>query len=346
MLYSREFLEAARERLTPGGVYAQWFHAYESDSAVVELVLRTYTSVFPHVSVWYAFGADLLLLGFNRADRALDVEALEERFARDDFAAGFARVGIESFAQLAAHELLPLGTFQALEQPGEIHSLRHPLLSYRAARAFFRGRLGSLAPHQSRAQGRIAMQNSLLRRHARGKMPLPEELVEAAAFESCRFHRSEHCATFFALWSLHYPESQTLKGALSGARTQNSEASKNLTPQSLAMLKVLLGGAQRAAGKTFSADEAERLTGQYRRHYHHVVPFRHERLDEIWDRCRGEDCEERGVRARAEIGIPNGEIDAQVGDGSRRKDLERMSRTVLSSIVDLPAQPSHRLVAR
>ena len=158
MLYSREFLEAARERLTPGGVYAQWFHAYESDPEVVALVLRTYASVFPHISVWYTLGADLLLLGFNQVDRALDVEALEERFARGDFAAGFARAGIENFAQLAAHELLPLGTLQALEQPGEIHSLRHPLLSYRAARAFFRGRMGSLAPHQNRAQARIAMQ--------------------------------------------------------------------------------------------------------------------------------------------------------------------------------------------
>ena len=75
MLYSREFLEAARERLAPGGVYAQWFHSYESDDEVVALVLRTYASVFPNISVWYTYGADMLLLGFNRVDRALDVEA-------------------------------------------------------------------------------------------------------------------------------------------------------------------------------------------------------------------------------------------------------------------------------
>ncbi len=86
MLYSRELLEAARERLTPGGVYAQWLHSYETDSEVVALVLRTYTSVFPHVSVWYTQGADMLLLGFNEVDRALDVEVLRERFMQDDFA--------------------------------------------------------------------------------------------------------------------------------------------------------------------------------------------------------------------------------------------------------------------
>ena len=346
MLYSREFLEAARERLAPGGVYAQWFHTYESDSAVVALVLRTYGSVFPHVSVWYTLGADMLLLGFNRLDRALDIEALEERFARSDFAAGFARVGIESFAQLVAHELLPIGTLQAVEQSGEIHSLRHPLLSYRAARAFFRGRMGSLAPHQNRAQERIAMQNSLLRRHARGERPLPEELIDAAAYESCRFRRNEHCGTFFALWSLHYPQSPTLKGALSASRKKGSEASRYLTPKNLAMLKILLGGAEPDAGKTYSAAEAEHLTGRFRRHYHHVVPFRRDRLDEIWDRCRGADCEERRIRAEAEIGLPHGKFGAQAGGNSGRKDPERMGRTALSSIVDPPTPPALRWVAR
>jgi len=311
MLYSREFLEAARERLAPGGVYAQWFHVYESDPEVVELVLRTYTSVFPNISVWYTLASDMLLLGFNQVDRALDIEALEERFARSDFTAGFERVGIESFAQLAAHELLPLGTVQAVERSGDIHTLRHPLLSYRAARAFFRGRMGTLAPHQSRAQERVAKKNSLLRRHARGKVPLPEALVEAAAFESCRFHRNEHCGTFFALWSLFYPQSPTLKGALSASRKKGDEASRYLTPNSLAGLKPLFGGAESGLNRTYSAAEAENLTGRFRRHYHPVVPFSRDRLDEIWNRCRGVDCESRQIRAEAEIGITHGGFDAR-----------------------------------
>jgi hypothetical protein len=252
-------------------------------------------------------------------DWALDIEALEERFARADFAAGFARVGIENFAQLAAHELVPLGTLHALERPGEIHSLRHPLLSYRAARAFFRGRMGSLAPHQNRAQERIAMRNSLLRRHARGKRPLPEELVLAAAQEACRMNRNEHCGTFFALWSLLYPQSPILRDSLSQERKKGSGASSHLTAKSLAALKNLFGGGKLAAGKTYAVAEAERLTGRFRRHYHHVVPFRRDRFDEIWDRCREADCEKRRIHAEAEIGIPHREVDARAGAVSRRR---------------------------
>jgi spermidine synthase len=311
MLYSREFLEAAREHLAPGGVYAQWFHVYESDPEVVALVLRTYASVFPHISVWFTLGSDMLLLGINQTDRALDVEALEERFARSDFRAGFERVGIESFAQLAAHELLPLGTVHAVESPGEIHTLLHPILSYRAARAFFRGRRGTLAPHQSRAQEQIALRNSLLRRHARGETPLPEEVVEAATYESCRFHRTEQCGTFFALWSLLYPQSSTLKGALSASRKKGDDASRYLTRKSLAGLKSLFGGPGSSLNKTYSPSEAENMTGRFRRHYHHVVPFSRDRLDEIWDRCRSADCAIRRARALAQIGLSDGDVDAQ-----------------------------------
>jgi hypothetical protein len=193
---------------------------------------------------------------------------------------------------------------------------------------------------------RISKQNSLLRRHARGKRPLPEEIVEAATLESCRFRRNEHCGTFFALWSLLYPQSPSLQDALSATRKQGSEASRYLNPRGLAALMVLLGGSESDAAKVYSAAEAERLTGLFRRHYHHVVPFSRDRLDRIWDRCRGEDCEKRRTRAEMEIGIPHGGFRAEVGGLSQRRDPERVSRTALSSIVDLPNPPTRRLVVR
>ena len=64
-LYSREFLAEARDRLTPGGVYCQWFHFYEMNDEVIALALKTYTSVFDHVAVWSTNHADLMLLGFR-----------------------------------------------------------------------------------------------------------------------------------------------------------------------------------------------------------------------------------------------------------------------------------------
>ena len=38
-LYSLDFLQAARERLAPGGVYSQWFHLYETDGPTLDQLM-------------------------------------------------------------------------------------------------------------------------------------------------------------------------------------------------------------------------------------------------------------------------------------------------------------------
>jgi predicted membrane-bound spermidine synthase len=306
MLYSREFLEAARSRLSPGGVYGQWFHIYESDVEVVALVMRTYASVFPRVSIWFALGSDLLLLGFDRPDRALDVQALEERFGHGDFAAGFARIGIESFPQLLAHEVLPLGTLHAEALTGDVHTLRHPILSDRAARAFFRGRHAWLPSYVSPAHQRVSASNSLLLRFS-GRGPLPEEVLEAAARENCRFDRREECATFFARWSIDHPGSKRLEETLSEMRKQGGGRNPYLSPQGLARLRALYAGRIRVVDDEASLSVAEQLTNRFLRHYHHAVPFDRNVLEVAWSRCRGDRCEERRQKAEERLWIQDGE---------------------------------------
>jgi hypothetical protein len=46
-VFSQEFYRIAASRLKPGGIMVQWFHVYEMHDGIVELVLRTFTSIFP-----------------------------------------------------------------------------------------------------------------------------------------------------------------------------------------------------------------------------------------------------------------------------------------------------------
>jgi spermidine synthase len=308
MLYSREFLQAAREHLAPGGVYAQWFHVYESDVDVVSLVLRTYADVFPHVSVWFALGADLLLIGVDQPERALDVDALEERFAQPDFTAGFARVGIDRFPQLLAHELVPLGTLHAVELEGEIQTLRHPILSYRAAWAFFLGRPSWLPSLSSPAQRELSLQNSLLHRYAAGGEALPERVLEAATYEMCRFRRTEQCATLFARWQLDRPGSPRLRNALAKARRINPASRRDLAPGRLRQLRMLYEGKVRDVDESALAQQAEQMTQRFLLHYHHAVPFDRRTIEAAWRRCRGDDCEDRQREAWQRSSSLDGEV--------------------------------------
>jgi hypothetical protein len=293
MLYTREFLEAARSRLAPGGVYGQWFHVYETDREVVNLILRTYASVFPQVSVWFMGGMDLLLLGMDRSDRALDVRALEARFRQPDFAAGFGRVEIDRFSQLLAHELIPLGTLHAEPLEGPIHSLRRPLLSDLAARAFFVGsQVPRVDPFMSENHQRVSVANSLLRRYAGGAEVLPEDLFEIAAREVCRFQRMRDCSAIIARWSVDYPESDLWRATLSSLRKSARSRDPNLSSSRLQMLRAIYSGRIIPGEDAPPAHvEARRATELFLNHYHHVLPLDRGILEAVWGRCDGEECE-------------------------------------------------------
>jgi hypothetical protein len=288
MLFSREFLEAARSRLAPGGVYAQWFHFYESDVEVVKLVLRTYASVFPHVSAWFTLRGDMVLLGFDRPTRALDIDALEERFAQPDFSEAFARVEIDSFTQLIAHELLPLGTLHAVEREGPVHTLRHPILSHLAARAFFPGKRSPLPLYVGEEHQNVSRRNSLLRRYGGVSDAYPEELLEAGVRENCRFLRMKECVTFFARWAYDHPESPRRQAVLAEMRRGARARQADLTPNEI-------GDVQRLFDRKFGASTLQyarvrELVKLYAKHYNHAVPFDEDVLDDIWSRCQDLRC--------------------------------------------------------
>jgi hypothetical protein len=319
MLFSAEFLEAARDHLAPGGIYAQWMHLYSIDTDTIELVLRTYRSVFSHVSVWYALGSDLLLLGFDDPRNALDITALETRFERPDFAAGFRRVGIESVSALLAHELLPLGTLHAAELNGPLHTLRHPILSHMAARAFFRGEMAMLPKLMDPASARVGSRNSLLRRYAAGSDgSLPESVVEDAALETCHRFRAFECATLLAYWRSNYGAAERINIVRNELRKKPQIPKGILSERILVSLEVLDGGRPlRPLDESKSMARAYRISKMFRQYYHHAVPFDRGVLQAAWDDCDGESCEQARRIVEARIGRlddPIRKIDPPPGD--------------------------------
>lgn len=287
MLFSREFLEAARGRLAPGGVYAQWMHTYEMDRETVEIVMRTYAEVFDHVSVWFTMGADLLLLGFDSPELALDVERLGRRAARADFAAGLRRARIASLDALLAHEVLPLGTLHAAGLEGPIHTLRHPILSHHAARAFFLGEQAELPRLATRAAAEVGRRNSLVRRRlgAEADAP-PEAFLETAGVETCRLAIAVECATIMGRWQRERPDSPRRLELLEQARSLAPVLATALEPTRLANLAALARPGQAFQGSSEDlAVVAQEAAALFATHYHHAFPFDRRVLAEQWRRC-------------------------------------------------------------
>jgi predicted membrane-bound spermidine synthase len=235
MLFSREFLSAARAQLSPGGVFAQWFHSYETDDATLELVLRTYASVFDRVAVWFTMSNDLLLLGFREPDATVDIDRLARRAALPDFHAGLVRSGVKGLPALLAHELRPIGAVPSPRDGDEVHTLLHPVLSHHAARAFFRGgvaRLEGVPPGVAAAGQEPLLLDRLAQR--RGGRLGDEERAQAVR-ESCR-HRTLECARLLARWQQDSASSPALAKQIERAR-QAYPDDPRFTPAGLAALR-------------------------------------------------------------------------------------------------------------
>jgi len=280
MLYSREFLEAARDRLSPGGVYAQWMYAYEMNDETLDLVLRTYATVFDRVAVWYAHSWDLLLLGFKDERAAPDLGRIAERFEQPDFRSGLSRSRISSLEELLAHELLPIGRIRRAALPGEVHTLLHPRLSHQAARAFFTGGYATL-PFLP-GDGADATP-SLLQQLREKRGPDDEATRERIVRQVCA-SRPRECATLLARWRYDEPGSPLLAEILGQQR--QLATGDDLSDPKLSVLASLFGEGPRH----LDPHGIEKATNLFLDYYYNAEPFRIEALTSSWKSCLGPEC--------------------------------------------------------
>ncbi len=286
MLFSREFLEAARARLTPGGVFAQWLHLYETDETSVEIIARTYASVFERVAVWFTQETDVLLIGLNASDGYPALDTLRERAARPDFAAALSRCGVHGLPQLLAHELVPPGLLRPEQSAGEVHSLRRPILSHHAARAFFTGRRVELPRMSGGPDAGAERPRALLAREIE-RAPLPEPVIAGIARHVCELQRSAECATWVAYWRHAFPASAAALAY--DPRSQSTGGRSDLlAPAALGRIGQLLDGVVPVEpGVSDPLTRASRLSNLFSTYYVHAIPFDRALLRSAWGKCGG-----------------------------------------------------------
>ncbi len=66
-LFTRDFFELAKARLSEGGIFAQFFHSYQMDWNSFALVCRSFAAVYPNNAMVQTSGGDYLLLGFKNS---------------------------------------------------------------------------------------------------------------------------------------------------------------------------------------------------------------------------------------------------------------------------------------
>lgn len=135
-VFSYEFYRLAAGRLKPGGIMTQWFHTYDMDDATVDLVLRTFATVFPHMEIWDASPGDIILLGSDRPWNS-DPETYRHAFTLEAPRRDLAPIGLATPEAVLARQFASQRTAFAIATPGPIQRDSFPLLEYAAPRAMY-----------------------------------------------------------------------------------------------------------------------------------------------------------------------------------------------------------------
>lgn len=106
-LYSEEFYEIARQRMTPNSVIAQWVPMTMVRGDLSKVLLRAMLNEFPHVSLWVTNRMEGIAVASDQPLR-IDEAELRRRMAEPRVHASLAAVGLETPEDL-------LGTFFAAD---------------------------------------------------------------------------------------------------------------------------------------------------------------------------------------------------------------------------------------
>jgi spermidine synthase len=135
-VFSREFYELAASHLKPNGVVVQWFHVYEMHDGVVDMVIKTFSSVFPNMEIWDPGEGDFIMIG-AQTPWAMSLDSVRKTMERPMVKEDLAKIGLKKPEHVFVRQMASGRTAFAIADGTATQSDAFPLLEYEAPRAFF-----------------------------------------------------------------------------------------------------------------------------------------------------------------------------------------------------------------
>ena len=107
-LYSKEYFEAVKRHLNPGGMFTLYVPLYETDEKTIRSEIATFFEAFPYGTLWAntvdGLGYDMVFMG-QAEPLKIDLDQVQQRFDRPDYAPvaeSLREIGIGSAVDLFA----------------------------------------------------------------------------------------------------------------------------------------------------------------------------------------------------------------------------------------------------
>ena len=128
-LYSADYYQLCKDRLTENGVVCQWVPLLLLDEPDLQLVVKAFLEVFPNATLWEGSLDDYVLIG-SKSDLKIDYQELKRRMEQSPLKERLARIGIEGPDALLATYLHGPDFLADMTQKTPVTTDNHPYLEY------------------------------------------------------------------------------------------------------------------------------------------------------------------------------------------------------------------------
>lgn len=135
-LFTRDFLQLAREHLKEDGMLVQWFHIYGVDRNSLKAMLKAVADVFPHFSIWYAQGGDLIIVSSNKP-LELDFEKQQLFFSSPEVSNDLQQIGVTSVEKMMTHYMMASSQIEGLLAGQQSNTDDHPIVEFTAPKYIY-----------------------------------------------------------------------------------------------------------------------------------------------------------------------------------------------------------------
>jgi len=135
-LYSVEFYQACQEHLSAEGLLVAWMPYHLMSVEEVQMVARTFRSVFPHATLWYSFTRHYYLLVGTQQEFSVDLERLQGMVSRPEIQQELQPMGINDAYDFLACLLLGEEELKNYAGEGQLNTDNYPRLEYDLATAY------------------------------------------------------------------------------------------------------------------------------------------------------------------------------------------------------------------
>jgi spermidine synthase len=131
VLYTREFYQLCRTRLTEDGIMAQWLPIHGLGVEDYRTLLRTFVHVFPHASLWRTSNYSIVL--GTSGETRIDLERIRRRLDREPVRRSLTGVDLGDPFLLLDHFLMDENALRRFVGDGPLNSDDRPYISFSAA---------------------------------------------------------------------------------------------------------------------------------------------------------------------------------------------------------------------